>query len=183
MSRVGKQPVDIPNGVDVKIEGQTVSVKGPKGELSRQFRDELNIEKTENQVIVTLRKETFSKESQALWGVTRSLIANMIEGVIEGYEKKLEIEGVGYKAAVEGDTLVLNLGFSHPIHIKRSEDIVFSVEKNVITVSGIDKQKVGEFAAQIRSSRPVEPYKGKGIRYEGEVVRRKLGKRAATTAE
>ena len=183
MSRIGKQPIDIPNGVDVKIEEQTVTVKGPKGELSGRFRDEINIEKTENQIIVIPRNEISSKESRALWGVTRSLIANMVEGVVEGYEKKLEIEGIGYRAEVQGDTLVLNVGFSHPIQIRGAEDITFSVDKNVITVSGIDKQKVGEFAAQIRSSKPVEPYKGKGIRYVGEIVRRKLGKKAVTAAQ
>lgn len=181
MSRVGKQPIDIPQGVDVQIEGRTVTTKGPKGELSKTFRGEFSIEKKDNQIIVTPAKDADSKEVKSMWGLTRSLIANMIQGVAEGYGKKLELEGIGFRAVVEGDTLVLNIGFSHPVKIKTLEGVQLQVDKNVISVSGIDKEKVGELAAQIRASKPAEPYKGKGFKYEGEVIRRKLGKKAVGT--
>ena len=177
MSRVGKQPIEIPAAVTVEIKGQKVAVKGPKGALSREFRDEIKIEQQENQIIVTPKVET--NQSKALWGLSRTLLANMISGVSKGYEKKLEIEGVGYRAALDGDSLNLQLGFSHPIKMKTPQDMTISVDKNVIIVGGIDKEQVGQFAASIRKIRPPEPYKGKGIRYEGEVVRRKLGKKAA----
>src|SRR3989338_3132051 len=150
MSRIGKKPIEIPTGVQVQIEGQTVQLKGPKGELCRVFPHEMGIIHEENVLRVT-----------------------------QGYVKKLELEGVGYRASTEGKVLNMTVGFSHPIVMQAPEFIAFSVEKNIITVSGIDKEKVGEIAARIRAIRPVEPYKGKGIRYEGEVVRRKLGKRAA----
>ena len=175
MSRVGKQTIEILKGVEIKIEGQTITVKGPKGELLRDFRSEVQVEQKENELIV-------SSNDSALWGTTRSNIANMVHGVVEGYEKKLAIEGLGYRAVVEGDSLNLTLGFSHSIKAKIPEGILCVVEKNTIIVSGISKQKVGEFAAHIRRYRPVEPYKGKGIRYVGEVVRRKEGKKAAGTA-
>jgi len=177
MSRVGKQPIEIPAAVTVEIKGQKVAVKGPRGALSREFRDEIKIEQQENQIIVTPKVET--NQSKALWGLSRTLLANMISGVSKGYEKKLEIEGVGYRAALDGDSLNLQLGFSHPIKMKTPQDMTISVDKNVIIVGGIDKEQVGQFAASIRKIRPPEPYKGKGIRYEGEVVRRKLGKKAA----
>ena len=176
MSRIGKQPIEILKGVDIKIEGQTVSVKGPKGELSRVVHDEVNVEQKENEVIV------FSNNS-ALWGTTRSNIANMVHGVVDGYEKKLELEGIGYRVAVEGDNVVLNVGFSHTVEIKIPEGLSCMVDKNTIVVSGINKERVGELAAKIRKAKPAEPYKGKGFRYEGEVIRRKLGKRAVGAGE
>jgi large subunit ribosomal protein L6 len=176
MSRVGKQPIEIPTGVEVQIEGQKVAVKGPKGELSREFRSEVGIEQQEN--IVTINPKSDSRETRALWGLSRTLLANMIQGVVQGYEKKLEIEGVGYRAALDGDSIALQMGFSHPVKLKMPENMSVSVDKNTIIVGGIDKEQVGQFAAKIRKVRPPEPYKGKGIRYEGEVVRRKLGKKA-----
>lgn len=182
MSRVGKKPIEIPEGVEVKIEGDNKSkliVKGPKGELKRGIRPEVKVEVKEGKILVTPQRET--KRTKAFWGLTRSLIFNIIRGVTEGYEKKLEIQGVGYKANLEGEDLVLEVGFSHPVKIKKPKEINFSVEKNIITVSGIDKQLVGQVAAKIRKVRKPEPYKGKGIRYLGEQVRRKPGKKAATT--
>ncbi|MCH8986887.1 50S ribosomal protein L6 [Patescibacteria group bacterium] len=176
MSRVGKQPIEILKGVEVKIEGQTIAVKGPKGELLRDFHSEVQVEQKENELIV-------SSNDSALWGTTRSNIANMVHGVVEGYEKKLELEGIGYRAAIEGDTVVLNVGFSHTVQIKIPEGLSCTVDKNTVVVSGINKEKVGELAAKIRKVKPAEPYKGKGFRYEGEVVRRKLGKRAVGAGE
>lgn len=181
MSRVGKKPILIPAGVDVKIEGQKVTVKGPKGEISREFRPELEIVLEDKKLLVKIKKET--KQVRALWGLTRALLANLVKGVTDGYEKKLEIEGVGFKANVEGDQLVLNVGFSHSVKVKTPEGIKFLVEKNVITVSGINKELVGQITATIRAVRPPEPYKGKGIRYLGEHIRRKLGKKAVATAK
>jgi len=179
MSRVGKKPILIPENVEVKIEGQKVIIKGPKGELSREIRPEIKVEVKGNQIFVLPQKET--KKTKAFWGLTRTLLANMIKGVTEGYEKKLEIEGLGFKALVEEEgTLKLLVGFTHPVKVKAPQDIKFLVEKNVITVSGIDKEKVGLIAAMIRKVKPPEPYKGKGIRYQGEIVRRKVGKKAAT---
>ena len=176
MSRIGKKPIEILEGVEVEIKGQNIRVKGPKGELQREVREEIKIEKKDNQILVSPAKET--KETQAFWGLFRALIANMIEGVKNGFEKKLEIQGVGYKANLEGENLVLNMGFSHPVKIDKVEGITFTVEKNIITVSGIDNALVGQLAAKIRAVRPPEPYKGKGIRYQGEHVRRKVGKKA-----
>jgi len=176
MSRVGKQPIEILKGVEVRIEGQTITVKGPKGELSRDFHSEVNVEQKENELVI-------SSDNPAMWGTTRSNIANMVQGVVEGYEKKLELEGVGYRAAIEGDNVVLNVGFSHTVQIKIPEDLSCSVDKNTIVVSGINKEKVGELAAKIRKVKPAEPYKGKGFKYEGEIVRRKLGKRAVGAGE
>ena len=178
MSRVGKKPILIPENVEVKIEGQKVIIKGPKGELSREIRPEIKVEVKGNQIFVFPKEET--KKTKAFWGLTRTLLANMIKGVTEGYEKKLEIEGLGFKALVEGEDLKLLVGFTHPVAIKAPQDIKFSVEKNVITVSGIDKEKVGLVAATIRKVKPPEPYKGKGIRYQGEIVRRKVGKKVVT---
>jgi len=180
MSRVGRKPISIPAGVDVKIEGQKVTIKGPKGEISRQFRPEVKIEFKEDNIFVTSGAET--KEIKSIWGSTRAILANTVKGVTEGYQKKLEIEGVGYRAGLEGSDLVLHIGFSHPVKIKIPEGINFSIEKNVIIVSGIDKELVGQVSAQIRRVRPPEPYKGKGIRYSGEKIRRKLGKKAVATA-
>ena len=180
MSRVGKKPIKIPQGVEVKIEGQKVMIKGPKGELQREIRPELEILQKEGVIFVQPRIET--KKTSAFWGLTRSLIANMIEGVSRGYEKKLEIQGIGYKARLEGEDLVLEIGFSHPVKIRCPQGIKFSIEKNIITVSGIDKELVGNIAAKIRKVKKPEPYKGKGIRYLGEVVRKKMGKKAVSTA-
>jgi len=175
MSRIGKKPIIIPEGVEVKIENGKVVVRGPKGELQKEFRPEVRIEMREGKILV-------SSKDKALWGLTRALIYNMVKGVVEGFEKKLEIEGIGYKAALEGEDLVLSVGFTSPIKIKRPEGIKFSVEKNVITVSGLDKELVGQTAAKIRRVKPPEPYKGKGIRYQGEQIKRKLGKKAVTAA-
>ncbi len=179
MSRIGRKPIEIPQGVEVKIDDRKVLIKGPKGELFFEVRPEIKAEVKEGKVLLTPQIET--KNTKAFWGLTRALLQNMVKGVTEGYEKKLEMEGVGYKANLEGQDLVLNIGFSHPVKIKASEGIKFAVEKNMITVSGIDKGLVGQTAAKIRKVRPPEPYKGKGIRYVGEQIRRKVGKRAVTT--
>ena len=180
MSRVGKKPISIPAGVEVKIEGSAIEIKGPKGQLKKELRPEIKIEMKDKEILVSVLKET--KKSNAFWGLTRALVFNMIKGVTEGYEKKLQIEGVGFKAKVEGDKLILQVGFSHPVEIKQPEGIKFSVEKNIIGVSGPDKELVGQISADIRKTKPPEPYKGKGIRYVGEFVRRKLGKKAVATA-
>ena len=177
MSRIGKKPIQIPQGVEVKIDGSKVAVKGAKGELSQEFRPEIKIEIKENQILVFPQKE--GRQTQALWGLTRALVANMVKGVTEGFEKKLEIQGVGYKAEIKEEGLVLSVGYSHLVKIKIPEGISILVEKNIITISGIDKGLVGQTAAIIRKTRPPEPYKGKGIRYVGEIVKRKVGKRAA----
>jgi len=179
MSRVGKKPIEIPRGLEVKIEGDLVRVKGPKGELSQRIRPEIKVEMKEGKIFISPQIET--KKTKALWGLTRSLLANDIKGVIEGYEKKLQIEGLGYKAEIEGETLILRVGFSHLVKIQAPSGIKFSVEKNIITISGIDKELVGQVAANIRKIRPPEPYKGKGIRYLGEIVKIKPGKKVVTT--
>jgi len=171
MSRIGKQPIEIPEGVTSKIEKDKIIIKGPKGELSLDLLDNIKVEAKDKELIV-------SSDDKALWGLFRSLINNMVIGVVNGFEKQLEIQGVGYKANIEGDKLVLEVGFSHKVDILKPEGIEFNVAKNIITISGIDKQLVGETAARIRKTRPPEPYKGKGIRYVGEQVRRKAGKRA-----
>ncbi len=175
MSRVGKKPILIPENVEIKIEGQNVIVKGPKGELQKEIRPEIKLEAEKDKILVTPQRKT--KGTKAFWGLTRALVFNMIKGVTEGYEKKLQLEGVGYKASLEGEELVLQVGFSHLVKIKEPEGVNFSVEKNIITVSGINKELVGQIAAKIRKVRPPEPYKGKGIRYVGEEVRRKAGKK------
>jgi len=179
MSRIGKKPILIPENTEVKIEGNIIIVKGPKGELSKEFRPEITIEMKENRIFVSLRTE--NKQTKALWGLTRALLFNMVKGVTEGFERKLEIEGLGFKAQVTGDDLELFIGFSHSIKIKAPENIKFTVEKNIITVSGPDLEKVSQTAAKIRKVKPAEPYKGKGIKYLGEVIRRKVGKKVATT--
>ncbi len=180
MSRIGKKPIEIPETVQVQIDGRNVLVKGPKGELSREFRPEVSIEQRDSNLIVNSLSD--SKLGKSLWGLSRTLLANMIQGVSQGYEKRLAIEGVGYRAAMEGDSLALQMGFTNPIKMELPLHTTVSVEKNIITVRGIDKEQVGQFAARIRKVRPPEPYKGKGIRYEGEVIRRKLGKKAASAA-
>jgi len=178
MSRIGKQPISILDQVDVKINDDLMIVKGPKGELKQALVSEIVVEIKEKEIIIKPKNEP---GSNAMWGTYRALIANMIKGVVDGFEKKLIFEGVGYRAVVEGKKLVLNLGYSHPIEIDAPNGIEFKVEKNTITISGIDKQLVGEVAANIRDKRKPEPYKGKGIRYDGEIIRRKVGKKAIGT--
>ena len=179
MSRVGKKPIQIPDNVEAKIEKNKVLIKGPKGELSFEVRPEVKLSIKDKKIIVSPLKQT--KQTNALWGTTRALLFNMVHGVVSGYEKKLEIQGVGYRAAVEGKDLNLSMGFTNPVKIKAPEGINFLVEKNIVTVSGINKELVGQISSKIRKVRPPEPYKGKGIRYLGEIVRKKAGKKAATT--
>ncbi len=179
MSRIGKKPIVLPPGVSFDVKEHVVSVQGPKGELSREIPREISLALVKGEVRCAPALET--KKTPALWGLTRSLVANMIEGVANGFEKKLEFEGIGYRMAVEGSTLVMQVGFSHPVKIPAPKGISFAVEKSVITVSGIDKELVGETAAYVRSIRPTEPYKGKGIRYQGEIIRRKAGKKAVAS--
>jgi large subunit ribosomal protein L6 len=177
MSRIGKKPVTVPAGVTVTIDGTHVTVKGAKGELDRTFSDLLTIKQEGEEILVTRNDE--STESNAQQGLTRTLINNMVTGVSEGFEKKLELTGVGYRATLKGKDLDLSLGYSHPVVYVAPEGISFDVPDNThITVKGISKEQVGQVAAEIRSKRPPEPYKGKGIHYEGEHIRRKLGKAA-----
>lgn len=176
MSRIGKQPINIPTGTDVSIDGQTVTVKGPKGELSRTFRPEVAIEISEG--AVTVNPIVDSQLATALWGTTASHIGNMVDGVNTPFQKKLIIEGVGFRAEMNGTTLVLSLGFSHKIEVPSPDGIEITVEKNTVTISGIDKELVGQYAAKIRGYKKPEPYKGKGVRYENEIIKRKEGKRA-----
>ncbi|HEY8484501.1 MAG TPA: 50S ribosomal protein L6 [Longimicrobiales bacterium] len=178
MSRIGRKPVPIPAGVTVTIEGNTVGVKGPKGELKRTFRPEVAIRMQDGQLVVERAADT--KTHRALHGLTRALLANMVAGVTQGYRKSLEIVGVGYRAEKKGKNLVLNVGFSHPVEFPEPEGITITTPNpTTVVVEGIDKEKVGQVAAEIRAVRPPEPYKGKGIRYAGEVVRRKAGKTGA----
>jgi len=181
MSKIGKKLIEIPENVKIEIKDKEVIVKGPKGELKVPIFDGFSLELVDNtlKVIPPLK---LKKITPAFWGTERALIANAIIGVCEGFEKKLEIEGVGYRANVEGKNLVLNLGFSHPIKFEIPEGISISADKNLITVSGIDKQLVGETAAKIRLLKKPEPYKGKGIHYLGEHIRRKAGKKASSGA-
>ena len=182
MSKIGKKPIQIVKGVEIKINGNSISAKGPKGELKMNIDEELILSMNGDSLDLKLKNEAGDKEKAAIWGLTRALISNMIKGVSVGYEKVLEFEGVGYKANVKGDQLELSLGYSHPIYVKAPAGIIFKVEKNVIKVEGIDKELVGHVAAEIKSKRLPEPYKGKGIKYAGEVIRRKAGKKAATAA-
>jgi large subunit ribosomal protein L6 len=176
MSRIGRKPITIPAGVEVKIgEQNDVHVKGPKGELSSQFSPDLAL--TQENGTITVTRPDDERQHRSLHGLTRSLINNMVLGVTEGFKKNLEIQGVGYRAAIDGQTLVLNVGYSHPVRMTPVEGVMFAVDgQNKVVVSGSNKQQVGEEAARIRRVRPPEPYKGKGIRYEGEYVRRKAGK-------
>ena len=177
MSRIGKKPIPVPSGVEVDVRPGTVTVKGPKGTLSERISADMTV--TVDDGTLSVARPTDRGEHRALHGLTRSLVANMVTGVTDGFEKRLEIQGVGYRAALRGQDLELLLGFSHPVSVKAPEGITFEVpQPTQIIVRGISKQRVGEIAAQIRKWRPPEPYKGKGIRYEGEYVRRKLGKRA-----
>jgi large subunit ribosomal protein L6 len=175
MSRVGKKPIEIPTGVTVTLNNSTVTVKGPKGELTRSFSPDMEINVEEN--LVTITRPSDIKEHRALHGTTRAVIANMVEGVSKGFERKLELIGVGYRAQKQGNKLVLNVGYSHPVEIEAEEGLEIEVPANTkIVIKGTDKERVGALAANIRQVRPPEPYKGKGIRYEGEFVRRKEGK-------
>jgi large subunit ribosomal protein L6 len=177
MSRIGKQPIPLPEGVEVTIEPELVSVKGPRGELSERVNRAIDVKQQNGEVTVT--RPTDRGDHRALHGLTRSLIANMVEGVTNGFEKRLEIQGVGYRAQLQGRRLILSLGYAHPVELEAPEGIEFEVPQPTrIVVRGISKQAVGEVAANIRKQRPPEPYKGKGIRYEGEYVARKVGKRA-----
>ena len=180
MSRIGKKPIIISDGVSVIKDGLNVLVKGLKGELGWKLNPAVDIE-IENKTLF-VKPVASSKSTAALWGTTRARIQNMIDGVTKGFEKKLEIEGIGYRVSLDGQGLQFLLGFSHPVRIVTPAGIQFKVEKNVITVSGIDKDLVGETAARIRRLKPPEPYKGKGIRYHGEVIRRKAGKKAVAAA-
>ena len=177
MSRIGKMPVVVPSGVEVKIDGSTVTVKGPKGELTETYHEDMKISMSDEGVVV--ERPSDEREYRSLHGLTRSLIANMVTGVSEGYEKSLEIVGVGYRAVLKGKDLEMQLGYSHPVLVKAEEGITFEVPAATkVIVRGIDKQRVGQVAAEIRDWRKPEPYKGKGIRYQGEHVRRKVGKTA-----
>ena len=177
MSRIGKLPIAVPAGVEVTIDGATVTAKGPKGELTRTFQPMMIIEREGDEILVKRPDDT--REARSLHGLTRTLIHNMVEGVSTGFSKKLQLVGVGYRAALKGKDLEMQLGYSHPVHVEAPEGITFEVPSQTeIIVSGPSKEQVGQVAANIRKWRKPEPYKGKGIRYEGEVVRRKLGKAA-----
>lgn len=176
MSRIGRKEIVVPAGVEVKVEaGNLVTVKGPKGTLTHKLHSRMEI--TQNGNVINVNRPTDEKEDRSLHGLTRTLLANMIEGVSKGYEKKLEIVGTGYRASLAGNTLVLNLGYSHDIKMEPEENMTFEVpNSNTIIVKGIDKQRVGQIAAEVRGKRPPEPYHGKGVKYEGEKIRRKAGK-------
>ncbi|MDO8443694.1 MAG: 50S ribosomal protein L6 [Candidatus Azambacteria bacterium] len=177
MSKIGKKPIEIPQGVTIAIDAPFVKITGPKGELSFKVPREIEVKLDEKQLLILPIGK--SKKVPALWGTTRAIIANMVSGVEKGFEKKLEVEGVGFKAQLQGNDLVLSLGFSHPVIFKTPEGIKIGVEKNTITVSGISLEVVGQTAANIRALKKPEPYKGKGIHYAGEVIRRKAGKKVA----
>ncbi|RSD21525.1 50S ribosomal protein L6 [Mesobacillus subterraneus] len=175
MSRVGKKPIEIPAGVTVTLDNNHVTVKGPKGELARTFHSDIEIKVEDN--VINVSRPTDNKEHRALHGTTRAVLANMVEGVSKGFERGLELVGVGYRASKQGSKLVLNVGYSHPVEIEAEKGLEIEVPSNTkIVIKGTDKERVGALAANIRDVRPPEPYKGKGIRYEGEYVRRKEGK-------
>src|SRR5436853_4164333 len=177
MSRIGRKPIEVPSSVSIALDPGRVMVNGPLGELTQQVPQRMKIEQRDGELVVT--RPTERGEDRALHGLTRSLVANMVEGVTKGFEKRLEIQGVGYRAALRGTALELNVGFSHSVVIQPRAGITFEVPAPTqVVVKGTDKQQVGQTAAEVRSVRPPEPYKGKGIRYEGEYVRRKVGKRA-----
>lgn len=179
MSRIGKLPITIPNGVDVELNGSNVTVKGPKGTMQREFSSLITIKKEDNRIVIT--RDSEEKNIRALHGTTRAVLFNMVTGVSTGFERILEVEGVGYKADMDGKNLVLSVGYSHPVVVEPPSGIEFNVaEKNrQVVIKGMDKESLGQIAADIRKIRPPEPYKGKGIHYLGEVVRRKAGKKAA----
>ncbi|MBF2002300.1 MAG: 50S ribosomal protein L6 [Synechococcales cyanobacterium C42_A2020_086] len=175
MSRIGKRPIPLPQKVTVTINGQHVAVKGPKGELARTLPAEVEVVQQDNTILVNRRND--SRVARQRHGLSRTLVSNMVEGVSQGFQRRLEIQGVGYRAQVQGRNLVLNVGYSHPVQIEPPDGVQLAVENNTnVIVSGINKEEVGNIAAQIRAVRPPEPYKGKGIRYAGEFVRRKAGK-------
>lgn len=175
MSRIGKKPIPLPKGVDISIQGNTVTVKGPKGSLSNTFHPDMTISQVGDELVVA--RPSDAKEHRSLHGLTRSLLANMVTGVTEGFKKELEVNGVGYRCAKQGKDLVMNLGYSHQVVMREPDGITVEVPSpNRIVISGADKQKVGQFAAEVRSKRPPEPYKGKGIKYVGEHIIRKEGK-------
>ena len=175
MSRIGRLPITVPSGVDVNLDGTTITVTGPKGTLTRTLTDRIKVEREDGRIVVTRPSE--DKTTKSLHGLTRTLVANMVEGVTNGYRKSLEITGVGYRAALNGNRLQLSLGYSHPIEIDPPAGISFEVETPTkLAVVGIDKELVGQIAAEVRAKRKPEPYKGKGVRYAGEVIRRKAGK-------
>ena len=180
MSRIGRAPIPVPAGVDVKIEENNhITVKGPKGTMERKLAPQMTVELKDGAVHVSRPND--SKENRSLHGLTRTLVANMVHGVHDGFAKTLEVNGVGYRASKEGKKLVLNIGYSHPVEVEETEGITIEVPNaNTVVIHGIDKQRVGQFAADIRAKRPPEPYKGKGIKYSDEVVRRKDGKTGST---
>ena len=175
MSRIGRAPITVPAGVEVTLNGNHITVKGPKGTLERDFAPSISV--AQENGVLTVTRATDNKQDRSLHGLTRTLIANMVIGVTEGFSKKLQINGVGYRCEKKGNEVFLKIGFSHEVSVKENEDIQLEVpDANTIIVKGIDKQKVGQFAAEIRGKRPPEPYKGKGIKYDYEVIRRKVGK-------
>ncbi len=177
MSRLGKNPIEITAGTTVTVSGDTVTIKGAKGELVRTFRPEISVEVKDNTIVLTPNGDNVFIRS--LWGTVGSHVRNMMEGVTKGFEKKIILEGVGFKSAVAGSSLDLALGFSHPVKVPVPAGLTVTADKNIITISGIDKEVVGQFAAYVRSLKKPEPYKGKGFRYDGEVIRRKQGKKSA----
>lgn len=178
MSKIGKKPINILAGVEIKLQGNILEVKGPKGSLSLEINPLAKVEIKEKEILVSQAKKT--KEAGAIWGLTRSLIDNLIIGVAKGYEKKLELQGVGYRMNIQGSKIVMALGFSHPVEKEIPQDLTVKLEENnLLSVWGIDKQRVGQFSAEVRNFKKAEPYKGKGFRYQGEQVRRKVGKKAA----
>jgi len=178
MSRIGKKPIEIPQGVTVELKDDKVTVSGSKGKMELVVVYDVKVSIKENEVIV--EKGNSSKKSRAMWGTVNRLIGNMIKGVSEGFSKSLELNGVGFRMEINGKKLKMALGFSHPVEVEVKEGLEVKIENNVLTISGIDKQRVGQFASEIRSLKPVEPYKGKGFRYVGEIVRRKEGKKASS---
>jgi len=181
MSRIGKKPINLPQGITAKVEGQEVVIKGPKGELKQKIHPLVKIAIKDQQILLTVFNAE-DKAQKALWGLFGSLIKNMILGVKEGFEKKLEVNGVGFKVNLQGNKLILNLGFSHPVEFVLPQGISAAVDKNIITLTGMDKKQVGEVAASIRKIKKPEPYKGKGIKYTEEVIKKKVGKAAAKAA-
>jgi len=181
MSRIGKKPIAIAQNVQVQLNGQTLTIQGPKGTITQAIPPDIVVQIEDNNILLGPRNN--KKNTLALWGLCGALLRNHIEGVVNGFEKKLEVRGIGYKASLENKKLCLDLGFSHSVYVDIPEDINVAIEKQIITITGADKQKVGQFAAQIRALKKPEPYQGKGIRYVGEVVRKKEGKKAGKQAK